>query len=106
MPFISTDNIKAKEILAGAKAKFIHTNSMTVSFWEMDAGAVLPAHSHFHEQVTKLISGSFELTLQGETKVMKQSDIVVIPPHAVHEGRAIDDCVMMDVFSPVREDYK
>lgn len=106
MPFINTDETQPREIIKGARAKFVHTDGMTMSIWNFDEGAVLPAHSHFHEQMTKLISGKFEMTLDGETKVFTESDIAVIPPNVVHSGRAITACVMVDVFHPVREDYK
>ncbi|MGE4318793.1 MAG: cupin domain-containing protein [Deferribacterales bacterium] len=105
MSFINTDDIE-REMLPGARARFIHSENMTMSLWRFEAGANLPEHSHPHEQMTKLISGQFELTVDGESKILTGSDVAVIPSHAVHKGRAITDCEMLDVFYPVREDYR
>lgn len=106
MPFIQLSDIQSKELLPGFSVKFIHTEKMTLAYWDIKAGSVLPEHSHPHEQVAaQVISGAFELILEGESKVMKAGDVAVIPSNAVHSGKAITDCQLLDVFSPVREDY-
>jgi len=106
MPFLNLYDIDQKELLPGFKVRFVHASKMTLAYWDIKAGAVLPEHSHHHEQVAaQVISGEFELTLNGETKVLKVGDIAVIPSNAVHSGKAITDCQLLDVFSPVREDY-
>ena len=105
MSFIDTEKLE-KEMFKGAKARFVHSENMTLSLWRFEAGAELPAHSHPHEQMTKLLSGVFELTVGDEVKVMTLSDIAMIPSGVEHKGRAISDCEMLDVFYPVREDYR
>ena len=106
MPFVNIEEIESREIIEGASSKFIHTDGMTFAVWTFKKGAVLPEHSHFHEQITKRISGEFEMTLDGETITFTDKDVAVIPPNAVHSGKAITDCVMLDIFNPVREDYR
>ncbi len=106
MPFIQLDTIQSKELLPGFSVKFIHSEKMTLAYWDIKAGSVLPEHSHPHEQVAaQVMSGEFELTLEGESKVMKAGDVAVIPSNTIHSGKAITDCQLLDVFSPVREDY-
>ncbi|MFT6872202.1 MAG: quercetin dioxygenase-like cupin family protein [Roseivirga sp.] len=106
MPFISLENIESKELLPGFSVKFVHAEKMSLAYWDIKAGSVLPEHSHPHEQVAaQVISGEFELTLEGKPKLMKAGDIAVIPSNAIHSGQAITDCQLLDVFSPVREDY-
>lgn len=106
MPFINLNDIQDRELLPGFSVKFIHAEKMTLAYWQIKAGSVLPEHSHPHEQVAaQVMSGEFELTLEGESKVMKAGDIAVIPSNAVHSGKAITDCQLLDAFSPVREDY-
>lgn len=107
MPFIQLEDIDQKELLPGFSVRMVHTERMTLAYWDIKAGSVLPEHSHPHEQVAaQVITGEFELTLSGETKIMKAGDLAVIPSSAVHSGRAITDCQLLDVFSPVREDYR
>jgi len=56
--------------------------------------------------VANIIEGEFELTIDNETKILKPGDVAVIPSNAVHSGKAITDCRILDVFYPVREDYR
>lgn len=106
MPFIQLSDIEEKELLPGFRVRMVHSEKMTLAYWDIQAGAMLPEHAHPHEQVAaQVMSGEFELTLAGETRIMKAGDVAVIPSNVVHSGKAITDCQLLDVFSPVREDY-
>ena len=52
-----------------------------------------------------VLEGEFRLSIEGKSKVYKRNDYVVISSNVSHEGEALTDCKLMDVFSPVREDY-
>lgn len=104
--FHTLDALPRHEILPGFKARFVHSAQMSLVFWDIEAGAVLPEHSHVHEQVGQVTKGEFEMTIDGVTKVLKAGMVVCIPSNAVHSGRALSDCCILDVFSPVREDYR
>ncbi len=106
MPFFELKEIPGREIVPGFTARFVHSQFMTFSYWEVKAGAVLADHSHPHEQVANLLSGKFEMTVAGETRVLEPGMVAVIPPEAKHSGRALADCYILDVFCPVREDYR
>jgi len=106
MRFIDLDKINKKEILPGFEGKFIHTNNMTVVYWNIQAGSQLPEHSHHNEQITTIIEGEFVLTSEGETRNVKPGDVAIFPSNVKHSGKALTDCYIMDVFYPVREDYK
>jgi quercetin dioxygenase-like cupin family protein len=103
---IALEDIEEKEIIKGFKAKFIHTEQNTLAFWQVEKGAVLPMHSHIQEQVTQVLEGAFELTINEITKVYKKGTIAVIPSNIMHGGVAITNCIIFDIFNPVREDYK
>ena len=95
-----------KEIIEGFKARFVHTENTTIAYWEIEEGAELPLHSHIHEQVAMVTKGSFEMTIGGKTEVYEPGKIAVIPSNVEHSGKALSDCEVTDIFSPVREDYK
>ena len=95
-----------REMVTGVKARFIHSSSMTVAYWEMDAGASLPEHSHSHEQIVNVLEGEIKYFVCGETQNLGEESGLVIPPNVPHGGEAIVNCRLLDVFHPVREDYR
>ena len=106
MAFINLTDIEEKEMLPGVRVRFVHTENMTFAYWTFEAGSVLPDHSHPHEQVANVIEGDFELTLDGEAKILKPGQVALIPGGISHSGRAVTYSRIIDVFYPVREDYK
>ncbi len=98
--------IAPKEIIKGFKARFVHSENMTVAYWEAEVGSELPLHSHVHEQISMVTQGKFEMTIQGETKIYEAGQIAIIPSFVEHSGKALTYCEITDVFSPAREDYK
>lgn len=102
---ITLKNIEEKEIVPGYRARFVHSESMTVAYWNISEGHSLPAHSHVHEQIVNMLEGEFELTVEGEPLRLVPGDVVVLKSGVEHAGRAITDCRILDVFQPVREDY-
>ncbi|MCL6294207.1 cupin domain-containing protein [Jejuia spongiicola] len=99
-------DIPEKDLVEGIKGKYIHTDNNTVGLINIEEGAILPAHSHIHEQITQVISGKLEMTIDGITKVLEADSITVIPSNAIHSANALTNCVVIDTFFPVREDYK
>ena len=106
MKNIDLKDIQAKEIVPGYRAKFIHSENMTMAFWDIDAGAALPEHTHPHEQISNVTEGTFELTINGETHHLRPNSVIIIPGNAPHHGKAITDCKITDIFYPIREEYK
>ena len=72
---------------------------------KFNKGGVGPMHEHYHSQVTYVVNGEFELTIGAETKIMKGGDSFYIPPHVMHGAICLKDGVLIDVFSPIREDF-
>jgi quercetin dioxygenase-like cupin family protein len=104
--FRQFQDIATKEIAPGFFSKLIHTANNTINFIEVKAGCTVPDHSHVHEQLSFVIEGRFQLTVNGEPQVLDAGLFAVIPSNARHSGLAITDCRLIDVFSPAREDYK
>ena len=103
---MNLSEIPSKEIMPGYHGKLIHAENMYIAFWEVEKDAEVPEHSHKNEQIMQVLQGNFEFTVNGETQVYEPNDIVIIPPHAMHSGKALTECKLMDVFSPVRSEYK
>jgi quercetin dioxygenase-like cupin family protein len=106
MPFIDLNKSTEKELIPGFQAKLIHTDGLTVGYFRIKAGSILPEHHHVHEQISNVLDGEFEMTIDGHTQMLRPGMVAVIPSMAIHSGKAVTDCYILDVFNPVREDYK
>ncbi len=106
MPFLDLSDVASQELLPGFHGKMVHSENMTVAYWNVQEGAVLPEHQHVHEQIMSLLEGNFEFTLHGETLELEPGAVVVIPANVPHSGRALTECIIMDSFSPARDDYR
>ena len=70
-----------------------------------EAGAVGAAHSHPHIQCSLVEQGVFDITIAGRTERLKQGDSFLVPPDAIHGAVAVEAGVLLDVFTPMREDF-
>lgn len=77
---------------------------MIVRVW-FEKGAVGQVHSHRHSQSTYVESGSFEVFIDGHKQVLGAGDSFYIAPHLDHGAVCLEQGVLIDTFSPVREDF-
>jgi len=103
---IALTDIPSFEITRGFTARMFHTDGMTIAYVDVEAGAELPEHAHFHEQVSNMLEGEFEFVMGGEKMTLRTGDSLVIPSNMPHSGRALTRCRILDVFTPVREDFR
>lgn len=104
--FHQISDIPEKELFPGILAKLVHTPGLTIGHIRLLEGAILPEHHHFHEQVTNVLEGALEMTIDGHTRVCLPGEVVTIPSNTPHSARALKDCLVIDVFRPARDDYK
>ncbi len=106
MGFIDLTKQGDLEIAKGIRARIVTAESMTVAHVKLDAGAVLPEHDHVHEQVVNVIRGELELTVAGVSHNLTPGMVMVLAPNVPHAGRAVTETRVIDVFHPVREDFR
>ena len=105
MKLVKLNEMAEREMVPGYHVKFVHSENMTIAYWNIEEGNALPKHAHPHEQVVNLIEGKFEVTVDGESKVLEAGSVVVIPSNVMHSGKALTSCRIIDVFYPIRIDY-
>lgn len=106
MPFITLDDLAPKAPFPGYSGRFLHTEAVSVAHWTVAEGSGFPEHAHPHEQIAMVTEGRFEFTMEGESRVLEPGVVAVIPPNVRHSGKALTACRLIDVFHPVREDYR
>ena len=106
MPLVQLDQLSVREIFPGLRARLVHSDRVTHSWVEVDAGATFPEHQHPHEQIVSVLEGELELVVEGVTNRLTPGLIFVIPPNARHSGRGVTACRVLDAFAPVRDDYR
>jgi quercetin dioxygenase-like cupin family protein len=72
---------------------------------KFEKGAIGAMHEHYHSQVAYVESGLFKLTIGDEIKILKAGDGYYVPPSVVHGCICIEPGILIDVFSPHREDF-
>ncbi len=81
------------------------TDEMVVEFRAL-AGVTIPEHSHPHQQVGYVVSGQIDITIDGVTTSCKPGDSYAIPGDVKHGAHFAVETVVIDCFSPPREDYR
>ena len=99
-------DLPLQEVFPGIKGRLVHTKLTTVADFDIAAGTELPTHHHPHEQTSTILSGEFLFVVGMEERLLRAGDVAVIPSNVPHSGKALTDCRIIDVFSPVREDYQ
>ncbi len=106
MPFIDITTIPAQEVCPGCRLRTPYGKNLMLSYLEMDEGAEIPLHDHPHEQGGMLLEGKLQLTIGDDTRIVHPRSMFIIPPGVPHRAVAVDGpALVLDVFSPIREDY-
>ena len=67
---------------------------------------VTPEHEHPHEQMTIVERGRVRFFIEGKERVASEGDILHFPPNCWHGATMMDEeVVLIDIFSPLREDF-
>jgi quercetin dioxygenase-like cupin family protein len=104
-------NYKIKDIVKyldrpGFTGSFVHSERMTLSHWIIEKGTTLAVHSHEHEQVLYVIEGHLRFD-SGDGQIdVHPGEGMVFPSCEPHGGTAVERTECIDVFCPVREDFK
>jgi quercetin dioxygenase-like cupin family protein len=107
MAYFSSGELPATEMLPGVNRRAVYLDDVMLTFFDFAPGAVVPDHHHPHQQITWIVSGAMEFDLDGEKRVLRAGDGVLIPPDVPHSAVILDEpCRALDAWHPVREDYR
>lgn len=104
--FINDEDLSWEVLDEKVKRKILaYEQSLMVVKVAFKAGGVGPLHQHLHVQITHVESGVFEVEIDGQKKVLKTGDAFHIPANIMHGAVCLEEGVLIDVFSPMREDF-
>ena len=64
------------------------------------------SHAHENEQFTFVLSGTMQFTINGDPVTVREGEFVHMSPNAPHGARFIGEAVVLDVFTPIRANWK
>lgn len=104
--FIFGDEIEWETVGEGLRRKIMgYDDKIMLVKVHFKVGAIGTMHQHYHSQVTYVESGEYKLTIGEETKIVKGGDSFYIPPNIMHGAVCTKEGILIDVFSPIREDF-
>jgi len=108
MPFFDLSQRPEREIFPGVTIRTVWGERIMLSFVHFrHADAVVPIHQHPHEQAGIGLEGEFELEIAGEVRIIRPGDSYCIPGNTPHRARSVGGPARaLDIFSPVREEYR
>jgi quercetin dioxygenase-like cupin family protein len=105
--YVFNDAVKNLTVAPGVDRKILASDGalMTVEV-RFKKGAVGALHSHPHEQISYIVRGSFTGNIDGDKRTLRAGDTYYVGPNQPHGVEALEDSVILDVFTPQREDFR
>ena len=107
MKVINFQDIEPVEMLPGIyRHTLVYDDNVMLVYFDLRQGADLPLHSHPHAQKGFVVKGILDFRIYEKTYRLKAGDSYLAPANVEHGATIIEDAVVIDVFNPVRDDYK
>jgi quercetin dioxygenase-like cupin family protein len=100
LPREKVTDLLDRRLICGERTMLAHVS--------LKKGCIVPAHSHHNEQLTYVLEGALRFWLGEDGReevVVHRGEVLVLPPNVRHKGEALEDTVVVDVFSPPRLDW-
>jgi quercetin dioxygenase-like cupin family protein len=101
------DEATEAEPVQGVKRRMLSCgeNVQVIEFF-LSKGVKFPLHKHPHEQIGFIEKGAMRIWIDKDVHDLHEGDGYYVPPNVEHRTEALEDCIDIDVFSPVRQEYK
>jgi quercetin dioxygenase-like cupin family protein len=105
MPLFSWDSVKKEMLSERLGRKVINGEKATLAQVFLAKGAVIPKHQHESEEMGYQLEGTAKVELEGKEVIVHKDEVMHVPSNVPHSVVAVEDCVMLYVFSPIRQDW-
>lgn len=104
--FIEDERLEWQHVSPGLSRKIMaHDPSLMLVQVKFEKGAVGALHQHVHVQISHVFSGVFEVEIEGLIKILKTGDSFFVPSNLWHGVKCLEEGILIDTFSPMREDF-
>jgi quercetin dioxygenase-like cupin family protein len=105
--FILANDIEQIEMMPGVFRRTMATTdeAMLCEFF-LERGVHVPEHSHMNDQIGYLVFGRLQVTIGGIVRILMPGDSYAVPGGVLHSTAALVDSLLIDTFSPPRNDYR
>ena len=101
------DSVSPVEMLPGVTRRTLNEGERTMLVEvEMRKGSEVPLHTHMHEQIGYLARGRILFRLGDEERELNPGDSWIVPSNVPHAATALEETLLVDIFSPPREEYR
>ncbi len=103
---IKSSDVPVEQVAKGMRRQIMgHNSNLMLVRVCFDKGGIGEVHTHPHQQVSYVEKGKFEVEIDGIKKVLTAGDCFVIPENSSHGAVCLEEGVLIDTFSPAREDF-
>ncbi len=103
---IRSNEIPVENVAPGMKRQIMgYQKGIMLVRVDFDKGGIGEVHRHPHQQISYVVSGAFEVEINGIKEILISGDCFVVPPDALHGAVCLEAGTLIDTFSPMREDF-
>jgi quercetin dioxygenase-like cupin family protein len=98
-------DLSSQTLTESVQRRYVTADRVTVARFELKKGGVVPRHAHENEQVSCVLTGALRFQFDEREIIVGTGEVMQIPGGIAHAVTALQDTVVIDVFSPVRQDW-
>jgi len=101
-------DVESEEVTPMLRRRLITGERVMLAEVRLSKGCPVPRHQHVHEQLTHVLKGALRFWTgddDAEELVLREGEVLHLPSNVWHRAEALEDSVVLDVFSPPREDW-
>ena len=102
---ISWTQVANEQLTPLLERRLVNGQALSVASVLLRKGCPVPEHRHVHEQITLVTSGALAFKFPEQTFTVRAGEMVCIPSNLPHSAEAVEDTTVIDIFTPVREDW-
>jgi quercetin dioxygenase-like cupin family protein len=108
VPSYRWSDVPSEDVTPMLRRRLITGDRLMLAQVNLTKGCLVPRHQHVHEQITSVLEGALHFWIgedESEERVVRAGEVIHFPSNVWHKAEALEETVVLDVFSPPREDW-